>query len=490
MIIDSSNAVVPGVQIQAINEDTNIVFSTMTNSSGVYVLPALPPGRYRLQVSKAGFATLVKPDIKLDVQDAKAINFTLKVGAASETITVEGGAPLLNTENATVGTVVDRQFVENLPLNGRSFQSLFELTPGTVLTQTAFNSPGQFSVNGQRTDANYFTIDGVSANVGTSGGNGLNQTAGGAIPAFSALGGTSNLVSLDALQEFRIQTSSYAPEFGRTPGAQISIVTRSGTNELHGTLFEYLRNDVFDTTDWFANYNHQPKAKERQSDFGGVLGGPIFKNRLFFFLSYEGLRLRQPQFTSTDVPSLALRRNAPAQIQPLLNAFPIPNGPDTLPGFSQYSASYSNPAALDAGSGRLDYAVNEKLTLFGRFDYSPSYATARGKQGSLNNPNTTEFTTNTATAGMTWRVSPRLIDDLRFNWSRVEGINNASVDDFGGATPFPATLLLPAPFSVKDSSYSTNLDFSARNAGLFNGTNSDNIQRQINLVDNVSVATG
>src|SRR5258707_4179674 len=188
----------------------------------------------------------------------------MTLGAASETVTVEAGAPLVNTESATVSTLIDRRFVENLPLNGRSFQTLIMLTPGVVVTPTAFNDQGQFSVNGQRADANYFTIDGASANFGVTGYFPLGQTAGGALPALSLSGGTNSLVSVDAMQEFRVQTSSFAPEFGRTPGGQISIATRSGTNNFHGSLFEYFRNDVLDAKDWFANFNHLAKPEERQ----------------------------------------------------------------------------------------------------------------------------------------------------------------------------------------------------------------------------------
>src|SRR5262249_28402485 len=149
---------------------------------------------------------------------------------------------------------------------------------------------------------------------------------------------------IDAMQEFKIQTSTFAPEFGRTPGAQISIVTRSGTNSFHGTAFEYLRNDVFDARDWFTNYNNLPTPKLRQNDFGGVFGGPILKDRLFFFFSYEGLRLRQPQ-TKTEVePSTVARSQAPANIQPLLNAFPVPTMTTSSPLLGVFAGSYSNPS--------------------------------------------------------------------------------------------------------------------------------------------------
>ena len=164
LVLDSSGAVVPGAAVQAINDGTNIVHPTTTNNEGVYSLPNLPPGRYHMQVSKPGFKTLIKPDIILNVQDARAVNFTLEVGAASETVTVSGGVPLVNTESAAVSTVVDRQFAENLPMNGRTFQTLIELTPGVVLTASNASDGGQFSVNGQRAASNYWMVDGVSAN--------------------------------------------------------------------------------------------------------------------------------------------------------------------------------------------------------------------------------------------------------------------------------------------------------------------------------------
>ena len=271
-VIDPSKARIVGASVAAIHVDTNIRDEATTNSAGEYYMPSLLPGVYRVEVERPGFKKLIKPDVILHVQDSLHIDFEMTVGSASESITVEGGAPLLNTESAAVSTLIENRFVENMPLNGRSFSSLIELTPGVVLTQSTFYDQGQFAINGQRPDSNYFTVDGVSANLGTSDSN-LGQGGAGQLPATSAFGGTSNLVSLDALQEFRIQTSSFAPEFGRTLGAQVSVVTKSGTNQFHGTAFEYLRNDKLDANDWFANNAGVPRPELRQNDFGGVLGG-------------------------------------------------------------------------------------------------------------------------------------------------------------------------------------------------------------------------
>src|SRR6185369_12247100 len=298
------------------------------------------------------------------------INFEMALGETSEAITVEGGAPLVNTESGTVSTVIDRKFVDKLPLNGRSFQTLIMLTPGTVVTATRFDDQGQFSVNGQRADANYFSVDGVSANFGVTGLLQMVQTASGALPALSASGGTNSLVSVDAMQEFRIQTSSFAPEFGRTPGGQVSIVTRSGTNAFHGTLFEYFRNSVLDARDWFVNFNGLAKPEERLNDFGGVIGGPVLKDKTFFFFSYEGQRLRQPASLQTAVPDNPSRLLAPVTMRPFFNAFPVANGIGLGAGLAQFNASFSNPSSLDAYSTRLDHVINSKLHLFGRYNYS------------------------------------------------------------------------------------------------------------------------
>jgi len=198
-ITDPAGALIVAASIVAINAETNTSYSGSTNDLGQYHLMNLPPGRYRLEIEKSGFKKIMKTDVILHLQDALEINFEMPVGAVSETVTVEPGAPLVNTESATVSTVVDRKFADNIPLNGRTLQTLISLTPGVVMTATAFNDQGQFSVNGQRADANYFTVDGVSANFGVTGFLAMMQSASGALPALSASGGTNSLVSVDAL---------------------------------------------------------------------------------------------------------------------------------------------------------------------------------------------------------------------------------------------------------------------------------------------------
>ena len=321
-VTDPTDAVIVGAECTITNVETNISNSTTTNEDGIYVIPDLRPATYRLTIQKEGFRSVAQPALQLYVQDAVNENFKLALGSVSETSTVEGG-PILQTESAVVSTVVDQQFVHNMPLNGRSFQSLIALVPGVVFTSQNLGQ-GQFSVNGQRSDANYFMVDGVSANFGVVISGGLGQSIAGALPAFTAPGGTNGLVSVDAMQEFRVQTSSYAAEYGRTPGAQVSIVTKSGTNQFHGTAFDYLRNDIFDARNYF-DAPPLPKPPLRQNDFGGTIGGPIIKDKTFFFFSYEGLRLRLPQTASGEFYTASARAAVAPVYQPILKALPLPD---------------------------------------------------------------------------------------------------------------------------------------------------------------------
>jgi Carboxypeptidase regulatory-like domain len=457
LVADPSNKVIAGAEILVINDVTGVKYSSKTTADGIYVVPNLPPGPYRLQVSKVGFKTLIKPDIVLNIQDALSINFTLPVGAVFEVVTVEGGASMINTTDASVSTVVDQTYVKNMPLNGRSFQDLILLAPG-VVTQSpqaaggfGIGQTGEFSVNGQRAESNYYTVDGVSANVGTS--PGINATLGagpsGSVAASTALGTTQALVSVDALQEFRVQSSTYSAEYGRNPGGQFAFETKSGTNEWHGTAYNYLRNGFVDAQDWFSDYFQLPEPAIRQNDFGGTLGGPIRipdlyngKGKTFFFVSYEGLRLTSPQPAVVSlVPDAILRASTPEPLNNVLNGFPLqsPNGIDeTASGVAQFIGTWSNPSSINSTSVKIDHTVNNALRLFFRFSGTDSTSKSRGLGAAITTPtiaNSTAYTIRTYTLGASSVLGDHISNELRLNYSSNAVTNGLSIDAFGGSTP-------------------------------------------------------
>jgi hypothetical protein len=443
-ITDPTGAILNGVAVEVRNIDTNVSTTSSTNAEGLYAIHSLPPGRYVISVHRRGFKSVSLTGLNLNVQDNVIRNFTLQIGAVSESITVNAESPQINTNDASISTVIDRQFVENIPMNGRSFQSLILLAPGVVsntpqASGATLGTNGEFSVNGQRTESNYYTVDGVSANLGvTAGSPGIGST--GSVPVATALGTTQSLVSVDALEEFRVSSSTYSAEYGRNPGGQFSLVTRAGTNQWHGTAFDYLRNDAFDANNWFNDFFKKAEPPLRQNDFGGTFGGPVLRNKTFFFFSYEGLRLTQPQAASISyVPTAALRQSAPAPLQQVLNAFPVANGPDQGNGLAQFIGTWSNPASLNAYSIRFDHSLNDKLKIFFRFSGTDSNSTIRGVGGfNPTAPSTlqkTDYTLRSYTAGASNAFSDHLVNEFRFSYGSNTSRTNNGIDAFGGAQP-------------------------------------------------------
>jgi hypothetical protein len=449
-VTDPSKAAIVGAKIIVINVDTNVRYEATTNNVGSYDVNEISPGPYRIEVEKPGFKIVVQSNLILHVQDRAAFNFEMAIGSVSEIVTVESGTLVINTTDGTVGTVIDRKFVENIPLNGRSFQDLISLTPGVVsqppqlATDTGIGNSGDFSVNGQRTEANYYTVDGVSANSSAGNGSGgPSKASGGSLPSSTVLGTTQSLISVDALQEFRVQSSSYSAEYGRTPGGQFSLLTRSGTNDFHGSAFDYLRNEAFDANNWFNNYFGQAKQVLRQNDFGGTFGGPVRipalydgKDKTFFFVSYEGLRLTLPQAAAIQyVPDTYMREQAPSVLQPILNAFPVQNGLDygtpAAPSLAQFIEGYSIPSSVDSVSVRIDQVFSPKLTFFFRYGGTPSSTSTRV----LASVSTIESETRTYTGGMTNQVSPVFTNQLRIGRAENAASGRSRLDSFGGAVP-------------------------------------------------------
>jgi len=503
-ITDQSKAVITGIKVDVINTDTNLHYVSTTNSEGSYTVTGLPPGDYKIQVEKPGFKAIVKPDVVLHVQDVIAINFTMAVGSVSESITVEGGAPLVNTESAAVSTVVDSKYVDNMPLNGRSFQDLILLTPG-VVTQSPQNNiaaqlgeTGEFTVNGQRAESNYYTVDGVSANLGAA--PGVNMIAGsgasGSVASATALGTTQALVSVDDLQEFRVQSSTYSAEYGRNPGGQFAFETKSGTNKWHGTAYDYSRNGAVDADDWFNNYLDVKQPALRQNDFGGTFGGPVDivglyngQDKTFFFVSYEGLRLVQPQAATVNyVPDAALRANTAAPLQQVLNAFPMPNGLDVGNGIAEFNSNWSNPSSINSGSVRVDHVVSGRLRLFFRFSDTWSSTAIRG-HGDFATPtedNSSEYVLRTYTAGATSALTNRLSNEFRLNYSSNRVISNQVIDGFGGSVPVNL-----AQLSGLSSNAGIAADFIYDGYELgISQVPQAALQRQWNLVDTIGFSSG
>jgi Carboxypeptidase regulatory-like domain/TonB-dependent Receptor Plug Domain len=440
---DPSKAMIPKASITAINTQTGVKSSTTSNSAGQYVLQGLIPGSYRIEVDKQGFKGIIEAGLVLHVQDVVQMNFHMAVGSMSETVSVNASGSNINTTDASVSTVVDREFVGNIPLNGRSFQDLILLTPGVTTNSPqstgASGATGEFSVNGQRTESNAYTVDGVSANTGGYVyGYGTAGTSG-SLPSATALGTTQSLVSVDALQEFRVASSSYSAEYGLSPGGQFAFATRSGTNLLHGTAFDYLRNNYFDANNWFNDNLGVPVTALRQNDFGGTLGGPIWlpklydgRNRSFFFFSYEGLRLTQPQAATTYyVPSASLRQNSPASLQPVLNAFPIATGSALSNGLAPFVQTDSNPSSIDSTSIRLDQQITPKVKAFYRFGNTQSATQTR----LLSVFSLTSQTSSINTLGVTWVLSERIANEFRANYTSSVGQSFSNLDNFGGAQP-------------------------------------------------------
>jgi hypothetical protein len=279
VVQDSSGAVIPNAALTLVNVDQNRFWSTQANDSGAYVFLQIPPGNYRLQVEAQGFKRFAREGLILQVAQVAELNVQLEVGALSETVQVRAETPLLETASSTLGEVVNSLTSENLPLNGRNVLQLVALTPG-ISPNTNFFNAGQgggsinavaFSANGGRNVSTAVMLDGSPQEV-----MGFNQ------PAY--------VPSPDALMEFKVQTNSMSAEYGRTGGAVINMVHRSGTSEFHGVLYEFLRNDAFDANGFFNNLNGRNKAAFRYNQFGFTAGGPMTPSRktTFFFVNYEG----------------------------------------------------------------------------------------------------------------------------------------------------------------------------------------------------------
>ena len=364
---DSSGAVIPHVKLTARNTATNLTRETESDGEGRYAFPDLPIGSYEITASSTGFQT-IKLNTVMTVGEKADLNITLTPAGIAETIIVESGDQRItpDTETSTIGQLVNRRQVENLPLNGRDFSQLVLLQPGTVRAQSdqgdiLSGKGAKISVHGARTNENSYLLDGTDI--------------------LDALGrnaaGAQGLVSgIESVQEFAVLTNTYTAEYGRAAGGVFNIATRSGSNDFHGTAFEYHRNSAFDARNFFDA--EKPPFKRNQ--FGFSFGGPVVKDKVFFFATYEGFRERLGITDFQFVPSLAARRGAflPAgatispAVLPYLAIIPLPTIDNPTGEKAIFQGRFNQPSNADTYNARLDYNLSKRDTLFARFTRSDS----------------------------------------------------------------------------------------------------------------------
>jgi hypothetical protein len=445
-IHDATGAVVAGATMSVTNTGTNATRTAITNETGGYAFPSLPPGTYIVKAEKSGFKTIVRNDVEIQVQQNARIDFELQVGQISESVEVQSGATLISTENATVGTVIENKRIVELPLNGRNYLQLVSLAPNV---STGFSTQGQagarqggiraaqtISVAGQRTNFNHYTIDGVENTD----------------PNFNTF---IVMPSVDALQEFKVQTGVYPAEFGRQT-TQINVLTKSGTNQYHGTAFEFLRNDKLDATSYAFTALRPVKDPFKWNQYGFTLGGPVRlpkvfngRDKLFFMGNYESFRkrgnttglfslapaafqsgdfsglankiydplsrVRQPDGIITGVPfdgnRIPANRISPIS-KKLLEFYRTP----TLPGVtSNYVQALARPQNRDQFILRMDYVESPNSTWAGRYSWGDE------NESSPNlNLNGTKLVTNLEQyMGSNTRVlSPSVVTETRFGYTR------------------------------------------------------------------------
>ena len=373
---DSSGAVLPQVEVVVLNQDTGISRTVKTDSGGHYSAVSLNLGNYQVTGTRDGFQTVVRNGIVLTVGQEAIVDLSLPVGTVSQTVTVTGGAPLVETTTASLGFLVDETTIRALPLNGRSWDQLALIQPGVILTSPgptggapyAFGTGKRFTVGGQRSISNSFLLDGTDVNDQSNG------TPGGAA-------GTN--LGVDTIQEFKIFTNSFKAEFGHSSGSVTTAVTRSGTNDFHGTAFEYIRNSVLDARNYFDPSSGPPAFRRNQ--FGGVLGGPIKKDKTFFFGGYEGLRQGLATTQTAIVPTALARQGilpsgtvpVNPDIVPYLNLYPLPNGTDFGDGTGAFLSVPTVPTNEDNSMVRVDHQLNARTSLSARYMFDTDSVSAQ-----------------------------------------------------------------------------------------------------------------
>jgi hypothetical protein len=412
-VADTSDGGITDASVSVVNEDSGARRVTRSEPDGAYSVSSLEAGLYTVTVRKEGFRAAIRFGVRLDPSAPTRADFNLPVGSMLESITVHGTAPMLERNDASTGAQFEQDEIARLPLNGGGLLSLLEMVPGTNITPATRGEAGQFTANGQRPNANYFTVDGVSVNNGITAGGLPAQSTGGTLPALSAFGSMDSLISLEAVQDVRTQTSTTVAEFGRLPGASIALNSQSGTNEFHGSTVYRLRHEWTSANDWFANQAALDRLRLRLNSVTQTFGGPLKRNRTFFYLSYEHMSLDQPFVWTQPVPSLAIRSTFAPWAQTAVSLFPAPTGTALTRNVGAWTGHNVQPAGLNTGGARLDQALTARLTLFARYNDSPSTNNFGGIQ-----INRLELRSQSLTLGVNARPTSNLTADVRVNESQ------------------------------------------------------------------------
>ncbi|MSO19231.1 MAG: hypothetical protein EXQ56_02020 [Acidobacteria bacterium] len=431
---DASGAVIPGVAITATNRDTGLVRSTVSGSTGRYVVPALPVGEYDVKAEAPAFAGQIRQNIVVAIGQESVINFSLAVGSVAEAVTITGEAPLIETTSGAVGGLVNEQRVQELPLNGRNFNELVLLQAGiNVHKQTSSTSSTGtglvFSSNGAPIRSNFMTLDG--ANMASAEG-------------LTGVSVTGSMLGIEGIQEYRVITNSFPAEYGMTMGSQITVATKSGTNRFRGSMFEFLRNSNLDASNFFykpVNPLTDPRIPAfRRNNFGGAVGGPVIKDKSFFFLTYEGNRERLGDTKVLATPTAAARQNGGlvptinAAVRPYLNLYPLPTGslpsdPNQLSGVGRYIYVFKQPTREDFGQARVDHSFSETDSMFTRYTISDNALVDSAE----NWPEFPRFGNSRGqflTVAESHTFSPVLLNQVRASFSRTFGrFDSATYED-------------------------------------------------------------
>ena len=425
-VIDSSRSLIPGAKVTVHAVATGIDYSATSNSAGVYTLTGLPVGQYTASVSAVGFETLQIQAFVLEVGETRTLNPALQVGSVGSTVTVEAAAPDLNLANAEVGGVITGVQTEELPVNGRYWASLEALIPGAISAGTGTQDQIRFS--GLSQEDNNFKFDGVDAT-------GLNH-------AFVKVAMRLQF-PLESIAEFKASSAVYSADIGGMAGGQVSMVSKSGTNDFHGSAYEYLRNSFFDAT----AFDSPTLSPFRMNNFGASFGGPVIHNKLFVFVNYEGIRQTFSQQISGFVPTDAYRaqvlQKSPV-LAPLINYFPEGSIPTADPNANLWITGGASPTNEDGGLFRIDYALDTKTSISLRFNtdqyYNVSPALAENTYTTVDTPNTV--------LDVQHSFSPTMLNDARI------GQNRDNYEDTGdGKSLYSLNITGFTGYSLGDHSY-------------------------------------